>query len=216
MKPKTALMFGALNIAAVLPIGAQAGVVQIASQAAFSASGTIVQNTNWDAYPTGPTFPGSPFTVGDLTFVQQGSYNLIEGAGGGSGGYNLARALFTNFSLLGTTVQITGTFDLLGFNAGNLLGDGPATFTIITNLNTYAFSDMVYSATNQAPLTFFGFEATGGEHIVSINYIGNTGPGITDVQLGDTVPEPAAWALTLIGLGGMGLTMRSRRRAAAA
>ncbi len=69
--------------------GVQAAVLQIGTQSAFSASGTIVQNTNWDSFGPGFFYPGSPYTVGDLTFVE-GSRNLIGGAGTF---YNLARNL---------------------------------------------------------------------------------------------------------------------------
>jgi hypothetical protein len=163
----------------------QAAVLQIGTQSAFSASGTIVQNTNWDSFGPGFFFPGSPYTVGDLTFVE-GAQNLIGGAGTL---YNLARNLFTDNAVLGTTVVSANTYNLFGFNAGNFYGDGSTTFTLTTNVSTYTFNETVLTAANQAPLTFFGFQATDGEYFSSIQWTSPNATGITDVQLG-VVPGP--------------------------
>jgi hypothetical protein len=182
-----------------------AGVMQIGTQAAFSASGTILQNTNWDAYGAGFFFPGSPFTVGDLTFVE-GSQNLIGGTGTG---YNLARNLFTDNGVAGTTTLTADTYDLLGFNAGNFFGLGTTAFTINTNLASYTFNETVNTATNGAALSFFGFEATGGEHFTSFHWSGDQATGLTDIQLG-AVPEPASLALVCLGLAGLGFSRRKQ------
>jgi hypothetical protein len=192
-----------------LTIGAaQANVLEINSQAAFSASGTIVQNTNWDSYGPGFFTPGSPFTVGSLTFVA-GGQNLIGGTGTG---YNLARNLFTDNNVRGTTVDITGSFSLFGANAGNFLGDGNETFDVTTNLGSYLFNVSLNTATNSAPLTFVGFESSGGEIITSVNWSGPQAAGITDVQLGvSAVPEPSTWAMMLLGFAGIGF-MAYRRK----
>jgi hypothetical protein len=163
-----------------------AAVIQIGSQSAFSASGTIVQNTNWDSFGSGYFFPGSPYTVGDLTFIQ-GGQNLIGGTGTS---YDLARNLFTDNLVLGTTALSANTYDLFGLNAGNFLNDGTTTFTVTTNLGTYTFNDTVLSAVNQAPLTFFGYQATGGEYFTSIQWSSPSATGITDIQLGNTTNVP--------------------------
>jgi hypothetical protein len=46
------------------------------------------------------------------------------------------------------------------------------------------------------------------------NQTGNTG-NVAALAGDASVPEPAAWALMLVGLGGLGALMRSQRRAAA-
>jgi hypothetical protein len=45
----------------------------------------------------------------------------------------------------------------------------------------------------------------------NVTFTSASGVFLTDVG-GPGVPEPAAWALMLVGVGGVGLTMRSRRR----
>jgi hypothetical protein len=188
--------------AAVFSSGAQASVSQIGSQAAFSAAGTILQNTNWDSYGSGFSYPGSPFTVGDLTFVE-GGQNLIGGTGTDYD-YDLARNLFTDNSVRGTTAQVAGSYDLLGFNAGNFYGTDSETFSITTNLGSYSFVETVNTAVSQAPLTFFGFQAGAGEHITSFAWSGAGATGLTDIQLGTAVPEASTWVMMLAGFAGLG------------
>ena len=202
-----------LATAAVVAFGAasatpaSATVIQIGSQAAFSASGTIVQNTNWDSYGAGFFFPGSPFVVGDLTFIA-GGQNLIGGVGTV---YNFARNLFTDNNVLGTMALIANSYDLLGFNAGNFFGTGTTTFVIATNLGSYTFPDNVNTATNLAPLSFFGFKAGAGESFSSISWSGSQATGITDVQIGESkIPEPTALVLLGMGLTSLGLIRRRR------
>jgi len=189
---------------------AHANVSLVGSQAAFTAAGTVSQNTNWDSYGAGFSFPGSPFTVGNETFVQ-GASNLIGGVGTG---YNLARNLLTDNNVAGTTIDLSGQFNLFAVNAGNFLGAATETFTVTTNLGTYSFAPTVSNAVNLGALTFVGFEAGQGEYFQSIQFTGSGATGVTDVQIGSvsTVPEPASMSLMLMGLAGVGAAVRSRRK----
>jgi len=178
----------------------------IALAMAFSASGTITQNTNWDAY--GTAFTSDPLTVGDLTFS---GANLILGPGSV---YNPARGLFLKNTGFGdVTVQVAGTHSLLGFNAGNMNPtEGPVTFTVTTNVGAYIFVDAVNIALNSGPLSFFGFEATSGEHFTSLSWSARDGTGVTDVQLGTAVPEPGTWAMLILGFAMIGYAARRHSR----
>lgn len=198
--------------ALALASAAQAAVVQIGTQGAFTAAGAITQNTNWDAYGTGFTTPGNNFVVGDMTFVE-GGQNLI----GGVGGYGMLRPLFTDNFVAGTTILIAGLHNLFGLNAGNFFGTGPTTFTLTTNLGAYVFNDIVDTATGQAPLSFHGFQAGPGEYFTSVAWSSAQATGVTDVQLGAAagVPEPATWALMISGFGLAGASLRRRRTVAA-
>ena len=191
--------------ATMMTASAQATVTVLTSQAVFTAAGSIVQNTNFDTNGSDFTFPGSPFTVGALTFVA-GGQNLI----GGMNGYGFARSLFTDNNVRGTTVQIAGTNDLFGFNAGNFFGAGTTVIDIVTNLGTYQFTPTTQSYANGGTLTFLGYQAGPGEYFKSVKYSGGQATGGTDFQIGTTVPEPASWALMIVGFGLVGATLRRR------
>src|SRR5260221_8596444 len=106
MRIQTLLASAAMAfVASVSAVSANAAVTLISTQAAFSAAGTITQNTNWDASPACFSFPGSPFPVGDLTIVA-GIQKLIGDTPGS--GYNTARPLLTDNHIAGTTIQIAG------------------------------------------------------------------------------------------------------------
>ena len=207
-------MFNRIYLAGLVAVAfatsAQAGVDLVASQATFSSLGATTQNTNFDAYPTNGTwtFPGSPFTVGDLTFVE-GGQNLI----GGTVSYGFARNLITDNYVQGTTVDIAGTHNLLAFNAGNFFSSGDASFDIATNLGNYHF---VSSVPNGAiGLQFLGYEAGAGEFFTSFKVSGYNATGLTDIQLGLTqaVPEPQTYALLLAGLAAVGFMSRRKNQA---
>lgn len=211
MKIRTYLAAATAIAALSVGMSANAAVITIANQAAFTAAGPASQNTNWDSYGAGFSTPGSPFTVGDLTFVE-GGQNLIGGTGTG---YNLARNLFTDNYVRGTTIQIAGTHNLFAFNLGNFFGTGAANVSVTTNLGSYSFAPTVGTATNLAALTFLGLKASGGEYFTSVSYSGGNATGATDVQLGGAVPEPASWALMISGFGMAGAMLRRRKVALA-
>ncbi len=187
---------------------ANAGVTLIGSQAALDAAGTITQNSNWDSYGAGWTYPASSFNVGDLTFVA-GGQNLI----GGVGDYGMSRPLFTDNNVAGTTINIAGSYDLFGLNAGNFRGSTNASFQVTTNVGSYLFTPFVDSATYGGALTFVGFQADAGEYITSVKVSGSGATGFTDIQLGTSggVPEPATWAMLITGFGLVGAAMRRRK-----
>lgn len=70
--------------------------------------------------------------------------------------------------------------------------------------------------------TFFSALASGGEVIQSISFDANGDAGITDIRqvritpsnAGVALPEPATWAMMLLGFGAAGFSMRRSRRKA--
>jgi hypothetical protein len=78
-----------------------------------------------------------------------------------------------------------------------------------------------YSLTFDAPTTA-GTYYLGGATSLERNFIGISGgangDGLVNYQInvGQPVPEPATWAMMLMGFGGLGAFLRNRRRALAA
>jgi hypothetical protein len=206
----------ALTVTALFAVGnAQASITTVSTQGAFSGLGTITQNTNFDGYSSSWTYPGSPFNVGDLTFVQ-GQQNLI----GGQSGYGLARNVLLDNHGSGTTVLTAGNHGLLGFNAANLGQAGSITFELVTNLGAYSYLEAIPKGSTG--FKFLGFMAGAGEYFTSLRFgaSGNSGvwTGVTDVQLGNVspVPEPETYAMLLAGFGLMAGIARRRKKQLAA
>lgn len=166
---------------------------------------------HFDGYSSDWTYPGSPFNVGDLTFVQ-GQESLI----GGQSSYGLARNVLVDNYGRGTTVLTAGNHGLLGFNAANLGRVGTVTFELVTNLGAYYYLEAIPKGS--AGLRFLGFMAGAGEYFTSFRFgaTGNSGvwTGVTDVQLGNIspVPEPETYAMLLAGLGLMAGIARRRKK----
>ena len=58
---------------------------------------------------------------------------------------------------------------------------------------------------------FYRFNAGGGVNVFDLNF--NSGSTVTLFQTGiPAVPEPGTWAMMLIGFGGIGYSMRRRRK----
>lgn len=204
-----ALMGAAAGIAS--PAGA--AVQFIADQAAFSALGTITQTTDFAAYTAEFTPMPASFTVGDLTVTTPAGgvvfaqgYVLGEETG-------LQHATFFELGNVGTTVQLGGPHSLFGVNLVNLGFTADANFTVTTNLGSYQFATPV-GGSSSTPV-FAGFQSSAGETITSVFYSGSDNPGATSFQIGQVgaAPEPATWAMLILGFGIAGAALRRRRRA---
>jgi hypothetical protein len=106
-----------------------------------------------------------------------------------------------------TTITGSGTY-----TAGETLD---FTFTIVAPLN-YLFTDTITVLIGESEIPFTS-SSTGEAGV----YSETSGPipfsGTYTYSLTTTdVPEPAAWALMLVGFGGLGAALRTRRRAIAA
>lgn len=70
--------------------------------------------------------------------------------------------------------------------------------------------------------TFYAFLASNGESITNVHYSADNPPGSITIlkqvridlagQFNSGVPEPATWAMMLLGFGGIGVAMRRRRK----
>jgi hypothetical protein len=111
-----------------------------------------------------------------------------------------------SYMTVGGITFTTATFNLIGDATGTIFG---------TSANGTAFS---YNFSLGNGQNFIGLLATGGD--VLNGFTINSATGISDfrqlrlggVQVATAVPEPATWALMLLGFGGMGVAMRRNRR----
>jgi len=138
-------------------------------------------------------------------------------------------------------VDISGTFTVAGDLASMITGitgtvSGGATPNLtngaITGLSPYADADNALYAVGAGnnDVSFSGvsfdvggedynlFTNNGGTYLLAsgidpVGYAQNGTPGAFSVS---PAPEPAAWAMMLVGFGGLGMAMRSRRNPALA
>ena len=203
----------------------------------FNAQGTIAKTVDFDAYPAFTQFiPG--FTSDPLTLHGSTPYGLTV-VGGPP--YNPVRNLVTDST---STQQVygdisVGGFNMLGFQLANLSGYGEQVFlTLNTNLDTYSYG--LYPGAAPENLSFYGFITPVGEYFTGFEMNTTDVDGsfqvtpkdqildLTDIRLGYTqapcatrvcgggaVPEPSAWALTIVGFGLTGAVLRRRRAVAA-
>ena len=173
-------------------------------QAVFSFTGTAP-----DASPalSFSGFLAQPNLAGSFSFTYAGSADLVVGSHTYHTGANLLSGTFGGGNILGqsgatsgTTVDATSAGGALSFASDFLsfLATGDRSFSLsMTSIN-----DALNAGAGQS-LDSFGAVTTGSfEAPIS----GGGGQG---------VPEPATWALMLLGFGAVGLTLRRRRTALA-
>jgi hypothetical protein len=116
----------------------------------------------------------------------------------------------------------SGTFNNLEFNLTGASSGATALFTITDNegqvftFGSGGLNDPLLALGNGE--NFFGFQGINGESISNVS-VAFSGGGVVDVRQIrlDTlssvtaVPEPATWAMMLLGFGAVGYSMRRRR-----
>jgi hypothetical protein len=178
---------------------ARADLVVYTDRTTFNSAGTIAFNSNFNDFGTGFSFPGDPFTRGDVTYTSE--QNLITGT---ATGYNPVTNLMTDnyWSPVTGTINATPQYSLFGFDIGVLDRLDRITVDITTNLATYDFP-LLSLANGTQSLQFLGYGTTGaGEYITGFSLTTEFGPGslpgITNVAVGVeslSTPEPSTLAM---------------------
>jgi len=157
-------------------------------------------------------------TVGGDVVTLSTTGDQLHTSGGGESDFDAVDGAMDDLS-----VAFTGAYDAVTFNLSPPNG---ATSTMHLEVNGGAFSFDVPSLAIVDPLgngqNKFVLSATGGDAIHTLDFTFD--PGVAHIQqirvgnlVAGGVPEPATWAMMIVGFGGIGgLLRRSRGRAALA
>ena len=226
LAPKVFLRALAIGTAAILAAGQASAQALLTSNAGYT--GPVLNLTAFN----GPyTFTGGPVALsGGITYSSTSADSVI-----GFGGYALQQNGFLPTALIvGTNSQTaTVTFNFatpvsmfggdmnysLLFNTSLPDGNNPVISAFDSLSNLIASYDLFTSAPISTPggidaFRFRGIDG-GGRQISSFTISG--GYAVIAGQVGDvgqvgSVPEPATWAMMLIGFGAVGYSVRRRRR----
>jgi hypothetical protein len=122
----------------------------------------------------------------------------------------------TNFNI---ALENNALFDWIELS---LTGTGNVSFSLLDNMGNLFTSDdtgnFIFDLTNGQ--NKFAFQAVDGQSIAGLSFTvtGGKVETVSQVRIGQAaaaaVPEPATWALMLVGFGAIGFTMRRRRKPA--
>lgn len=210
-----ALAFAAAAAAAAVS-PASATVILYTSQATFDTAAPTATTFGFDAHGT-TTFEPNPISIHGLSFKDNptaadalnggsASVILISAANTSTYGQDFLSYQNSNVGIL-SEIDSAGTY-AIGFSYGAYVLAGPSTVTLSTG-------DSFAIAPSTSP-AFIGFTSTAPITSVTIDSPGGYDFDLISVSAIPTVPEPAMWALMLVGFGGVGAAMRTRRRAVAA
>ena len=202
---RRALIASSLLAGAAIASPASAQVATYNSQSSFASATTNTTTYGFDF--TSQPVSGDTYTLGPVTFSssQLTSYNDA---------YGMPYITDNNWGQASAnTFTISSTTSALGLFLGSY--DGAATYSYLVN---GVAGTVDVPAPNDT--TFLGFSDASGPISVTFNVLGDYGAAteldVPQFVAGDSavgsVPEPATWAMMLLGFGGIGLAMRRQRR----
>lgn len=199
--PAILAVASALALAAATP--ASAAIIITASPGAVQPSENVLANTSM----TGTTVMGTTNQTGSAVSIQSNEA-LTSTSSNGQSRFSAADGSALDLGTIFLTAG--GTFTQAEFNLFNAASD---TSSVAITVNGVTQTFALGNGQN-----FFGFSATGGDTISSISFNTN-GSGVADLRqlrvggVAAAVPEPATWALMLLGFGAIGASLRRRRPA---
>lgn len=178
-----------------------------------------------------------PANASTLIFIDRAAFDAATGGGLAFESFEQGFEASPSLTFPGLTVSETGRIEQVfndgdGATDGDLAvniqdnGDSLFTFTFLAPINSFggdftSFEDaaVVFSggANGAFALTaftpqFFGFVSDTPFTTVSFNASGDPVFGVDALSFGTAVPEPATWAMLLLGFFGIGGALRSVRR----
>jgi hypothetical protein len=145
---------------------------------------------------------------------------FLHTSGGGESDFNAVNSTDTgSLFLTNLSVDFTYMYDAVTFNLSPPTGGGSATSNMTVSVNGGAFTFIVPNALITDPLgngeNKFILSATGGDAIHTLDFTFDPGVDhIQQIRVGDivgSVPEPATWAMMILGFGGVGGLLRRGR-----
>jgi hypothetical protein len=202
---------------------AQAGVVWTqwttnATGAAGDVNVTYAGEFSGLIFPGGGSFegyiPNSSFTGGPVTNVPTNENGALKLLGGGGDAavtdtITFSRALYNPVFLIWSLGQgnLPTSFNFQGSPSISIVAGGPTAQYGGGPLSL--MSSTTVGVEGNGVLQFHGA-------VSSISWTNPTREDYYAFTVGNVVPEPAAWALMLLGFGGLGATLRQRRARTAA
>jgi hypothetical protein len=196
MRLPTALFAAAALACASAPAMAATTYTDFAS---FSATAGALTTNNLDGSPAGLDW-------GDFDFGVAGASGTVSGAVFGSG--NSAKGAGDDATFIFTFDAPVFAFGIDIFDLGT--AGASSLFILVDGVEHTLFSSVTGATGNQR---FGGVTDAGGMTNISI-YATNANDNIELDNVsyrGGAVPEPATWAIMLVGFGGLGAALRRRR-----
>ena len=205
MKLKKIAATAALIVGATWAQGSIAAVVLADN---FNADAQMLNWAGDSSFTSLSTGGGSTDLIGTGFFdFYPGNGNYVDLDGSSGSGNNPAGTLQSVASFGAGTYTVS--FDL-GGNAR-----GQANQTTVVTLGGTTIATLNLNSSDPLTLYTYTFTTTGGNLVFTENGPSNQQGNILDNVTLSSVPEPATWALMLIGFGGLGAAMRVSRRKAA-
>jgi hypothetical protein len=207
---RLSIVLGGLAAAALLAGHASASVPVLFDN--FNQDAPPVLNWPGDATFLSTSPPGSVDLIGAPPpfFDLQPGHGYYVDLDGSSGNNHDPAGQLTSTSLFGP-----GVYTLHFLLAGNLRGAPDQSTTV--SLGDFA-QTLTPSASTAFTLQSFTFTTTQAGHLVFTEHGPSDQQGnlLDNVGLSAGVPEPATWAMMLLGFGGLGSVLRRNRRQAVA